>query len=1032
MIKNNSSKFKINLLLLAIVMITSLINTNVFASGHDPYKGIIPANFDAKNGAAGDVVAGAAGGVHAIRNGEYAVYKDVDFEFSPTIVELYCSTDEENKGEMQLRLDSASGPLIASIKTKPDGWFVRTQYRIPISIEFTGKHDIYYVGRGGACDTHSIKFYHDDTLKDYYVFDGSKRFYDISDSLYEFEILSTVELGLITPKDENYFDPNIPVTRGQFASVVYNIVGNYGGIFNENIFTDIPLDYEYASAINQLYGMGIVKGDSETTFAPYDFITTEQAVIMLNRMLGYEELIGNKEGDYDEYLRNTPDYKLINGISDDDRAGILRKGAMSKLIYNAVNAEYLSLESISNNGNTYKKLKGILYQTKGIYKSEGVITETPMSNLYNVNSESKSGYVIIDDEEYQIGKTKADTLFGVNCEYYYKIENNEKILVGIVPSRNVSVIKLDSKLDDDIIKISDDKIVYLNDKGKEKKVQISEKAAIIYNGKPIDDDIDNIVGQGDFQGEISCVFNDNDNYADVVFIEQYTNIKVKTIDISGQKIIDELSGNSYTINNVDSLLIVEKDGQKFFADSIARGDIATVYCSKNKTGKKICRIYLSTNLIQGTASMREEDRLTIGDTEYKISNECQDDIKMGIASLVGLNIYNEIVTFDIDEGNELNLGAIIDFKINSKKIDKEAKVKLFTQNGKIESYDLADNVTIDGVLCKNVDEIYNGKDSFLGLKDLRLKTAVKYRINADNKITVLDTHMKGVDGNYDSLKDLTNGKKNLQYINEHRLFLNGSYWMYPVKKDAKVIQFWTFSDEFITFDNIYDSFEYGSAVSAYVELYSTDPNSEVADVVLVYDVSSFQNKGYHILVDKVAKTIDPESGVDTYTVSGCSEGHDFSITMNPEVLDKDNSRIRNVLDGLHKGDLVTIGRDINNNGCTAWLQFVHNGSEYSANGMKADHYKDKDYMSVSTCDIMLGTVLGVDNGFVKVYFGNNPARGTEFVDLNYAEIACYDYNDGNEILIPNLSVDNILVGDKILFVLYGNNKAYVFRHPDLD
>lgn len=1027
--KKTTFRFNVLAMLIVAVIFINLSCVNVFAATpHDPFNGIIPARFDGKNGAAGNVVAGAAGGVHAVRNGEWAVYKDVYFDSSPIMVEVVCSTDEGNKGEMQLRLDSPTGPLIASIKTKPEGWSVNTLYRIPVSIEFTGKHDIYYVGKGGACDTHSIKFYKGTATNNYLIFDGADSYVDISGSPYKFEISSVSALGLIKPKDSSYFDPNIPVTRGELASVVYNIIGIDSGEV-EKAFADVSEDYEYSQQINQLFNMGIVKGNSASNFLPNEFATPEQAVLMLTRVLAYDMLYSKEE--YKEFSNDMPDYKLMRGVSDEDISDVLRKDVLAKLVYNAINSDYYSLDTIGQKGNTYKKIKGILCQTKGIYMSEGVVWENSSSNIYDVDSVSKKGYVVIEGEKYATAKTNADKYLGVKCEYYYRVENGENVLAAIIPANDISVKKFTS-LHDEIISISDSLIEYEAENGKKKELNVSKGASILYNGKVIDDKLSDLIGNGEFQGEVICISNNNSKIADVVFVEQYVNIKVKNIDISGEKIIDEFSGEAFPIDSNDTILVLKKDGESYFADSIEKGDIATVYCSKNTKGQKICRIYITTNHVEGIATEIADDEVIIDGSKYTISNECIDEIKLGVTSVFTLNIYNEVICCKISDNKEMLLGALVDRCVDGQAFSKKVLAKIFTANAMVEQFEFADKVIIDGVSCKNLDEVYNGVGTFDGLKSVRLKTPVKYKLNSENKIVILDTHMTANGDKYDTLKDLTGGRKNLTYVVEHGMFLNGGLWQNAITNDAKVIQFWNHNEESITYSDIYTALSYEASLTVPVELYSTDPDSEVADIIMLYDVSSFQNKGYLILVDKVKKTMDTGTEMETYVVEGVCDGRSFSITMNPYTLDINNSKIRKVVEDLKKGDLVIIGRDSDNKGCTAHLQFIHDGSEYTSNGTQAYRHLNTDYTGLNTCDIMLGTVEDIDNGYAKVIFGNNPARGYEYVNLKYATISCYDYNGGHEILTPRISIDNILPGDKVVFYLYGGNKAFVYKHPSIN
>lgn len=105
-------------------------------------------------------------------------------------------------------------------------------------------------------------------------------FYDVVKTAHRYELMNGVEA--------NYFDPDADVTRGMFVTVLYRMAGSpITGVLD---FVDVPSYEYYASAIAWAHTNGIVKGISDTEFAPEDKITREQMAAILYRYMNANNL----------------------------------------------------------------------------------------------------------------------------------------------------------------------------------------------------------------------------------------------------------------------------------------------------------------------------------------------------------------------------------------------------------------------------------------------------------------------------------------------------------------------------------------------------------------------------------------------------------------------------------------------------------------------------------------------------------------------------------------------------------------------
>ena len=117
---------------------------------------------------------------------------------------------------------------------------------------------------------------------------------------------------------EGYFRPDDNITRGDMA-LILNRVMDYSEI-GENVFEDLDTSAYFAEAVLKLNKAGIMFG-SEGYVRPRDFITREEAFVMLDRVYNFE---GNAtttgfddENEVSDWAKDSIlamcQYKIVNG-----------------------------------------------------------------------------------------------------------------------------------------------------------------------------------------------------------------------------------------------------------------------------------------------------------------------------------------------------------------------------------------------------------------------------------------------------------------------------------------------------------------------------------------------------------------------------------------------------------------------------------------------------------------------------------------------------------------------------------------------
>lgn len=100
------------------------------------------------------------------------------------------------------------------------------------------------------------------------------------------DIMNVVDLGLFSGTTDITFEPETPMTRGMFVTVLGRMSGEE--ISGTSTFADVDNGKYYAPYIAWANKNGIVSGISETTFNPDTAVTCEQAAIILSKYADYK------------------------------------------------------------------------------------------------------------------------------------------------------------------------------------------------------------------------------------------------------------------------------------------------------------------------------------------------------------------------------------------------------------------------------------------------------------------------------------------------------------------------------------------------------------------------------------------------------------------------------------------------------------------------------------------------------------------------------------------------------------------------
>lgn len=201
---------------------------------------------------------------------------------------------QSDRSNTKVKLASKMYRFSLSVKTK-DGKEVKIdRFLTPITLIFNVDPSVdakllggYFIGDngkleyvGGYWDNSKLKVdvYH---FSKYAVIEYSKSFADMNGHWAQAAVKELAAKHVVEGTTDSTFSPEQRLTRAQFAAMLVRALGieDQGSVS----FKDVDQNAWYASAISSAYHNGLVKGKTESTFAPLETITREEMAVMIVR-----------------------------------------------------------------------------------------------------------------------------------------------------------------------------------------------------------------------------------------------------------------------------------------------------------------------------------------------------------------------------------------------------------------------------------------------------------------------------------------------------------------------------------------------------------------------------------------------------------------------------------------------------------------------------------------------------------------------------------------------------------------------------
>lgn len=239
---------------------------------------------------------------------------------------------------------------------------------------------------------------------------SAAKFADVADTAAYAEAVQVLEaLNVVNGVEQENgtfnFEPEKSVTRAEAATMIVgalNMADDATAAAGTSQFGDVNSQAAWAAGfVNVGVAQGFIAGYDAATFGPLDNVTYAQLCVMLTQITGYGEYAKAYGGWPTGYTTMAATAGINKGVAVANDAA-LTKGQVAMMIWNALQAPMLGVETYAISGNEYKPLDGkdgdfktLLSEKFDAYVATVTIDQTPINDG-------------LENDEVVISVTKAD------------------------------------------------------------------------------------------------------------------------------------------------------------------------------------------------------------------------------------------------------------------------------------------------------------------------------------------------------------------------------------------------------------------------------------------------------------------------------------------------------------------------------------------------------------------------------------------------------------------------------------------------
>lgn len=553
---------------------------------------------------------------------------------------------------------------------------------------------------------------------------------------YSVEARTLFQLGIA---DEAMFsNPNAQIKRSDFTIIVASLRGYNGGAVNINPFLDINKEYYAAGSIAYLKNLGILNGYGDGTFRGEQPITYSEAVIVLTKILGYDNHAKIMGDGISGYMQTAQNIGLSHRLSLSADSVLTEKDAFL-LIYNALDIPVAYVQFTAGMP-TYmydEDAETAMNMWLDIDKVSGVVKSVGNATI-NLDS-ADTGKMTVGNRQLSLGDD-ADyyNALGKYCDVYFYNDDSDKgeevaAIIEIPKKNDVTEIKTE-----DVLGFNDGVLRYQTEGKNSKNIRIDVNDDICLNGEPVLTD-ERANAFLNFDGKIIINKINEDDINTVVMIESYQTYYVTAINKEDMVIYGEF-GQKIELDEKDTIIVYDEYSAPASFENISANDVLTVKSGAGITEIQICK-KSESGVIE---SINTEDNIPcviIDNKEYKLTKEQANNmssVKVSDNVVVYFDVFGRIA-YMMPSTGKLSYAYLYDLILNED--EDKMNVGLYTVAGEFVRYSATDKLRIDGERILDNNDISAKLER--GTDNNGFRQIVRYSLNSEGEIDSIDTIYKG-------------------------------------------------------------------------------------------------------------------------------------------------------------------------------------------------------------------------------------------------------------------------------------------------
>ncbi len=541
--------------------------------------------------------------------------------------------------------------------------------------------------------------------------------------------------GIIADYYETNVNVNEYITRADFSDALAKLMNLTLKDRTDTYFYDVSPSHFANPAISALTEMNLVNGVGDNCFEPDELIETAAACKVLLSVLGYDERAKYEGGYPTGYLKVAKRLELIENDYTDE---YLKRGDMFILLLNAIKTPMFIPVSFSDTkGNLYQidEDETILSQYYDAFYAEGVVEGANMMSV-NGTDLGEETYVEISGVVYN-SEIDLSGMIGEKVNFIAReADGAEDATVFWAESAGISNVSYISAKQFAGFDSANYELSYYTEDGKKETKKLSRDLSLVYNGGLIERNLSAIL---DTPCDLKIVEN---NKSCVVIAKKKASFVVNSVDVSGEVIANYIAGgNAIDLNTENREYVVIKDaaGKKISISDLAIGDVLMVYESQYElpaTYGDYLEIVVGKTVVTGNIDKIRDTELgevvTIGELEYR--NISGQELTLGKKTTAYIDGEGDLVYATLVSEKDF-AAFVVAVGYEKGAFENKTFLRLFKQDGTFATYEVAEDVIIDGEK-KESDDLYAITTDADGIVEPQIALV---KLDKDGKIAYFDT-----------------------------------------------------------------------------------------------------------------------------------------------------------------------------------------------------------------------------------------------------------------------------------------------------